>query len=259
MARPSKHKKIWRLPAYERFFTEGQENTANQLILSVEEFETLRLLDYLGMTQEEAARAMGVGRATVQMLSAEARKKTARFLVEGTALRIEGGSYELAKAGDSGNFQKKGVLEMKIAVTYDNGQVFQHFGHTEEFKIYTVENGKVEDSKVVGTNGQGHGALAGFLQEQGVDTLICGGIGGGARNALAEAGIRLFPGAAGNADEQVASFLKGQLSYDPDTSCNHHGEGHQCGGGRHGEGHQCGGEHHGKGHQCGGGHHGEGH
>ena len=83
---------------------------------------------------------------------------------------------------------------MKIAVTYENGQVFQHFGHTEQFKIYTVEDGKVVSSEVVGTNGQGHGALAGFLKERGIDTLICGGIGGGARNALSEAGVRLFPG-----------------------------------------------------------------
>ena len=101
-------------------------------------------------------------------------------------------------------------------------------------------------SEVVGTNGQGHGALAGFLKERGIDTLICGGIGGGARNALSEAGVRLFPGAAGNADEQVDSFLKGQLAYDPDTTCNHHGEGH------HGGGHQCGGHDHGEGHHgCG--------
>ena len=54
---------------------------------------------------------------------------------------------------------------MKIAVTYENGQVFQHFGHTEQFKVYEVENGQVSDAKVVDTNGSGHGALAGMLQE----------------------------------------------------------------------------------------------
>ena len=86
---------------------------------------------------------------------------------------------------------------MKIAVTYENGQVFQHFGRTEAFKIYTVEDGKVQKSEVVGTNGNGHGALAGFLQGLGVDTLIGGGIGGGAQNALAAAGIRLYGGASG--------------------------------------------------------------
>ena len=86
---------------------------------------------------------------------------------------------------------------MKIAVTYENGQVFQHFGHTEQFKVYEVENGKIVKSEIVDTNGRGHGALAEFLLNGGVEVLICGGIGGGARNALTEAGIELYPGSEG--------------------------------------------------------------
>ena len=74
---------------------------------------------------------------------------------------------------------------MKIAVTYQNGQIFQHFGHCEAFKFYTVENNAVVSSKVISAVGSGHGALAGFLKTHGADTLICGGIGGGARTALA--------------------------------------------------------------------------
>lgn len=124
---------------------------------------------------------------------------------------------------------------MKIAVTYENEQVFQHFGHSREFKIYETENGKIHSAEVVDTNGQGHGSLAGFLKDHGVQILICGGIGGGARTALAEAGIDLFPGVTGNADEQVEAFLENRLVFDADTTCNHHGEGHQC----HSEGHQC--------------------
>ena len=107
---------------------------------------------------------------------------------------------------------------MKIAVTYENGQVFQHFGHTEQFKVYEVEDKKIVGSKVVDTNGTGHGALAGFLQEEGVSVLICGGIGGGARNALAQAGIELYPGASGDADAQVQALLEGSLAYDADTT-----------------------------------------
>lgn len=121
---------------------------------------------------------------------------------------------------------------MKIAVAYENGQVFQHFGHTEQFKIYEVADGKVVSSEVAPTNGSGHGELAGFLRERGVDTLICGGIGAGARIALAEAGIALYPGASGEADAQVVALLAGSLGYDPDTVCAHHeghGEGHGCG------------------------------
>ena len=97
---------------------------------------------------------------------------------------------------------------MKIAVTYEAGLVFQHFGHTAAFKVYEVENDKITASAVVETNGSGHGALAGFLQELGVNVLICGGIGGGARMALAEAGIVIYGGVTGDVEDAVAARLK---------------------------------------------------
>ena len=132
---------------------------------------------------------------------------------------------------------------MKIAVTHENGQIFQHFGHTEQFKVYTVENGKVTDTTVVDTNGQGHGALAGLLKTIGADAIICGGIGGGAQMALAEAGIKLFGDVSGSCDEAVEALLAGKLGYDINVKCDHHdhehgGEGHTCG--NHGCGsHKC--------------------
>ena len=124
---------------------------------------------------------------------------------------------------------------MKIAVTYDNGQVFGHFGHTEKFKIYTVENGTVVSSEIKLTLGSGHGALAGFLLANGVDTVICGGIGGGAQNALRDAGITLYGGVKGSCDAAVNALLSGKLLFDPNAKCDHHGhgEGHTC------EGHNC--------------------
>ncbi len=122
---------------------------------------------------------------------------------------------------------------MKIAVTYENGSVFQHFGHTEQFKLYDVENGQILKEEVVFTMGSGHGALAGFLSAYNVDTLICGGIGGGAQTALAQAGIKLYGGVKGSADEAVKSLMNGTLSFNPDVHCDHHnhehGEGHTCG------------------------------
>lgn len=133
---------------------------------------------------------------------------------------------------------------MKIAVTYENGMVFQHFGHSEQFKIYTEENGKICSGEVVSTNGSGHGALAGFLKEKGVDTVICGGIGGGAIAALSEAGIKVYGGVSGVADEAVALYLSGKLNYDPDVRCTHHDHGeHTCGESDHHCGHSgsCGG------------------
>ena len=122
---------------------------------------------------------------------------------------------------------------MKIAVTYENGNVYQHFGHTAAFKVYDVENGKVLASRVIDTNGSGHGALAGLLSKEKVDVLICGGIGGGARMALMEAGIAIYGGVTGDADEAVELLLSNSLSYDPNARCSHHdhhhGEGHTCG------------------------------
>ena len=116
---------------------------------------------------------------------------------------------------------------MRIAVTYENGEIFQHFGHTETFKVYEVEEGKVVSSEVIGSNGSGHGALAGLLNDRGIDVLICGGIGGGAQAALAEKGIDLCAGASGNADEAVAAYLRGEL-VNTGANCDHHGEGHDC-------------------------------
>lgn len=130
---------------------------------------------------------------------------------------------------------------MTIAVTYENGQVFQHFGHSEYFKLYEVENGRVTASRVVDTNGSGHGALAGLLAGQRVDTLICGGIGMGAQVALAQAGITLCAGVSGPTDEAVDAYLAGTLSYSAAANCDHHGAHHhdQCGEGSHGCGHSC--------------------
>ena len=117
---------------------------------------------------------------------------------------------------------------MRIAVTYENGNVFQHFGHTEEFKVYEVEDGKILRSEIIGSNGSGHGALAALLDDRGIDVLICGGIGGGAQSALAQRGIELCAGAQGSADEAVAAYLRGEL-VNTGANCDHHGEGHSCG------------------------------
>ena len=131
---------------------------------------------------------------------------------------------------------------MRIAVTYEDGEIFQHFGHTAQFKIYDVEDGRILSSQVVDTSGSGHGALAGVLSALRVDALICGGIGGGAQTALAADGIRLYGGVSGSADEAAEALAAGRLSFDPNVRCDHHdhhGEGHSCG--SHGCGsHSCG-------------------
>lgn len=119
---------------------------------------------------------------------------------------------------------------MKIAVTYENGNVFQHFGHSQQFKIYDAEDGKILASQIINTLGSGHGALAGMLSALKVDTLICGGIGAGAKNALAQAGIKLYGGVVGNADQAVNDLLSGNLAFNANVQCSHHehSEGHSC-------------------------------
>ena len=129
---------------------------------------------------------------------------------------------------------------MRIAVTYEAGIVFQHFGHTAAFKLYDVENGAVKSSCVVDTAGHGHGALAGFLKAQGVDVLICGGIGGGAQLALQQAGIRFYGGVRGDADDVVTDYLAGNLQYNPCVRCDHHDHDHDHSCGSHGCGGSCG-------------------
>lgn len=132
---------------------------------------------------------------------------------------------------------------MKIAAAYENGMIFQHFGHTQQFKFYEIEDNNIVKEEIVSTMGSGHSAVAGFLKENNIDVLICGGIGGCAKAAIAQVGIKLYGGANGSADEAVKALITGTLKYNPDVKCNHHnhehGEsGHTCG--QHGYGnHNC--------------------
>ncbi len=262
MPRPRRCRRIGCYPDHWRFVPEDGE-AAETVVLSLDEFETIRLIDREGMTQEQCAVQMGVARTTVTAIYDSARRKLARFLTDGLTLRIAGGNYSLSDDEHKMKIQQKGIDQMRIAVTYENGEIFQHFGHTAQFKIYDAQDGKIVSSQVVDTNGSGHGALAGFLKGGQVDALICGGIGMGARSALEEAGIKLYPGCSGSADEAAAALAAGTLSFDPDAHCDHHGhgeEGHSCG--DHEEGH-CGHHGHGEGHHGHGedghcGHHGHG-
>lgn len=125
---------------------------------------------------------------------------------------------------------------MKIAVTFDNNEeVFQHFGHTEHFKVYDIENNEIVSSRVLSSDGEGHSALAKLLENENIDKLICGGIGGCAVNALGNAGIEIFAGISGKADDAVKALLNGTLEQTTSPNCNHHGAGHH----HHEEGHSC--------------------
>lgn len=131
---------------------------------------------------------------------------------------------------------------MKIAVPFADGEVFQHFGHTENFKLYEIEAGQVVSSQIIDTNGSGHEALANFLASLSVNVVLCGGIGGGAQAALSDAGIEICSGAQGDADAAVIAYLNGEIE-SAGVNCDHHhdhGDEDGCGGGC-GGGCSCGG------------------
>ena len=225
MPRPVRCRRIEHMPLY-RSFSPDDIAADESVRMTVDEYEAVRLLDAEGLTQEACADRMNVARTTVTAIYDSARKKIADAIVHGKRLLIAGGCCEFAPTEIDQNIMEKGSDTMRIAVTYENGEVFQHFGHSEQFKLYDVENGKIVSEQVVDTNGSGHGALAGFLQAAKVDALICGGIGMGAQMALADAGIRLYAGVQGSADAAAKALAEGTLNYDPDARCVHHGHHH---------------------------------
>ncbi|MCD8039584.1 MAG: DUF134 domain-containing protein [Lachnospiraceae bacterium] len=270
MPRPVKCRRVCMEPEYTGFLPDGI-TSGEDIVLTVDEYEVIRLVDLEKKTHVQTAEQMGISKTTVTEIYESAREKIADCLVNGKRLLITGGNYKVCD-GTSVCNQRQSCLpgksdskldvegrtmsgghrlvrtgverrenEMRIAVTYENGEIFQHFGHTEQFKVYDVEDNRIVKEQVVDTNGQGHGALANLLLNGQVNVLICGGIGSGAQNALAEAGIKLYGGVSGNADEAVAAYIAGRLDYNPDVKCSHHehGEGHSCGE------HSCGEDKHG--------------
>lgn len=192
MPRSPRCRQICGVPQVDTFCPNGCENT-EPILLTLDEYEVIRLVDLEQQTHEQCAAQMDISRSTVQEIYESARSKIAAYLVHGKPLHITGGNYRICGGQEAAhcgrccrmqraNMEKsgktcKGDSIMKIAVAYENGQIFQHFGHTEQFKLYEAVDGKITHAKVVDTNGSGHGALAGFLMQHGVDTLVCGGIG----------------------------------------------------------------------------------
>ncbi len=259
MARPQRCRRVCSEPAYDTF-APGGIPSAGPTVLTVDEYEVIRLVDFEKKTHEQCASMMEISRTTVTEIYQSARYKIADSLVNGKGISISGGNYRLCDGtadcrrkkrcrrtegtGTGNILEQKGADIMRVAVTYENGEIFQHFGHTSQFKVYDVEGQNIVKEEIIDTMGSGHGALAGFLVNNGVNVLICGGIGGGAQTALAQAGIQLYGGVSGSADKAVQALAAGSLSYDPDVHCDHHehGEGHSCGE------HHCGADTHG----CGG-------
>ncbi|MEA4811822.1 MAG: NifB/NifX family molybdenum-iron cluster-binding protein [Anaerolineaceae bacterium] len=232
MARKTLVKRVGAKPPESLFFCNAAlERKGFGIALNLEEWESIRLVDYLDLEQTRAAGMMGVSRQTLQALLRSAHQKVARCLVEALPLRIEGGHYTLSDTDE--NMKEIRSERMKIAVCTQDGDVFEHFGRTPAFTIFEIEEGQIESETLLEAPAEGHGALTGFLKTEGVNVLICGGIGGGAVNALRAMGIELHAGASGKVRDQVQSFLAGQLADLGESNCNHHGHGQHGSCGQH--------------------------
>lgn len=231
MPRCQRCRRVCEMPKHYLF--NNAEHTDDTVNLTIDEFETLRLVDYLKLTHAECSKRMNVSRTTVTEIYELARFKVSQMLVEGKNISISGGNYHLCSGQKielccdnnchkkTNNILEKGEKIMRVAVAYDEGEVFQHFGHTESFKIYDIDDGRVKNAQIIPSNGEGHGALAILLSQNKVDVLICGGIGGGAINALSAAKITVYAGVSGSADEAINSFISGTLSKNSSANCNH--------------------------------------
>ena len=225
--RREKLRRVGIIPEYRGFTPDGLAS-GDAIDMTVDELEVLRLCDLEGLNQEAVAQQMGIARATVAAICSRAHRKVANALVNGRALSIEGGSIAYSPiTTTTAAWPAKEVDTMRVATTYDNGNIFMHFGRSEQFKIYDIQDDKVLNEQVVGTGGTGHGALAGLLANGGVDTLICGGIGGGAINALTQAGITVYAGAQGNCDACVEALIAGTLAQTGKATCDCHGHDHE--------------------------------
>ena len=99
---------------------------------------------------------------------------------------------------------------MRVALPYDNGNIFAHFGKAESFVLYDI-NGASYTSSIISTEGHSHHELAPFLKNKGVDAVICGGMGQGMVNALSACGIRIYGGNNGSCEEAVKAFIQNGL------------------------------------------------
>ena len=253
MPRPPKKRHICPLSEGRKFSTCGD---APSVEIPADELEALRLCDLEELSQAEAAESMGVSRGTLQRLLYSAHRQIAFALIGGhpillAPLKDERRPDETCRkrcrfCKEKRRITRTGGNKMIIAVTSENGEVFQHFGHTPEFTIYETKGDELLGPRVIPTGENGHGALAGILDALGVEVLICGGIGGGAQMALDEIGVKVVGGASGNVDKVVKEFIVGTLNTRSDFSCHHHEHdaNHRCG--DHGcDEHNCH-QHHGK-------------
>lgn len=212
MARAKRKRIVRDLPEYVAFLPDGIP-PVGEVVMGVDEFEAVRLLDYEHLSQKECAERMGIARTTVTAIYESARAKVADSLVNGRRLVIAGGSIRLHEDGapPAVKVPKKPEGVTRLALPVAEGAVFQHFGRTEAFLLVDCADGRVLGRTTVSTGVVRHAALSGFLADCCVDVVICGGIGSAAQSMLAAAHIRFCGGQSGDADKCIDDWLAGRL------------------------------------------------
>lgn len=234
VARPRRKRCISGMPVMEGYKPFGiPMRELSSVILLHEELESLRLCDYLGMKQEDAAEMMRVSRPTFTRIYEKARKTVATAFAEGKAILIDGGDFQLEEQINPLNSYK-----MKIALPTKSNIIDDHFGHCESFTVFTInDNDEIESKEIIpSANGCGcKSGIASVLKQKGVEIMLAGNMGEGAKNVLENHDIAVYRGCRGDATEVTRAFLRGELN-DSGESCAHHHSGGDHG---HDHGHQC--------------------
>lgn len=242
MPRPRKCRKVCQIPEVREFKPVGEKSSQSAIILSVDEYEAIRLIDKQGFSQEECGKYMQIARTTVQLIYDSARKKLAEALVNGLSLKIEGGSFRLCDGKEDfcgcGGCKKHRLKQiaaqykedgkMKIAVSCSGNQIWEHFGHCENFMIYEAEDGKIVSEQSVANPGHKPGFLPNFLADMGVKVMISGEMGGSAFSIFNQRGVEVILGAHGDAKQAVEAYLRGELK-STGAVCHHHEHSDECG------------------------------
>lgn len=229
MPRPKQSRQVMTAPEAAGFKPFGRSCMRRQpVILGLDEYETIRLLDYVGMQQAEAATAMNVSRPTLTRIYNSARQNMAKALVEGRPISISGGNADFADYQEQKNNIK--VMNQKIAIPTADGKLCQHFGQAPQVTVVTIENNAVTETLTLTAPPHEHGSLPRFIASHNCTDVLCGGLGSGAVNMLNQLGIQVHGGApAIGIDELLEQYLNGSIVYG-DSNCHHDhhgGEGHQ--------------------------------
>ena len=225
MPRPRKCRKVCCFPHNPGFTPLNSKPDGEAVILAVDEYEAIRLIDREGYSQEQCGAYMAVSRATVQQIYTSARKKLADALVEGRPLKIEGGDYRICEGDEqycgchgcgqcSWPRQQTGGSQMKIAIPLDENEkdVCVSFGRAP-FYLFS-EDGKTEILKNPAADAEGGAGIkaAQFLVDQAATALITIRCGQNAANVFQAAGITIYEAKKGcTAAENLALLADNQL------------------------------------------------